>query len=220
MEFSGFITSSYLVLRYENTVTILKPSCRILAMMYHGREPGKIWWVSDLFEQVLFVLFCFFLSKLCFLTKPRDLRCDLFLCDVATCGMTHLPRSWRWQTSTLVVKSWCSRRAPAWCWAPSWKGWAVWRESCELFTAVHPFDWLQWSFSVMSAPFFFFVIALSFLPVQAMAQWSKCTLERSRFGPAWRALASLHIFTTRCMSSPSAASMLCWQELWTQQRNH
>ncbi|KAM6906676.1 tRNA (adenine(58)-N(1))-methyltransferase non-catalytic subunit TRM6 [Lycodopsis pacificus] len=28
--------------KYENTVTILKPSCRILAMMYHGREPGKI----------------------------------------------------------------------------------------------------------------------------------------------------------------------------------
>ncbi|KAF7666937.1 hypothetical protein LDENG_00086360 [Lucifuga dentata] len=28
--------------KYENTVTILKPCCRILAMMYHGREPGKI----------------------------------------------------------------------------------------------------------------------------------------------------------------------------------
>uniref|UniRef100_A0A4W6E0G3 tRNA (adenine(58)-N(1))-methyltransferase non-catalytic subunit TRM6 n=1 Tax=Lates calcarifer TaxID=8187 RepID=A0A4W6E0G3_LATCA len=28
--------------KYESTVTILKPSCRILAMMYHGREPGKI----------------------------------------------------------------------------------------------------------------------------------------------------------------------------------
>ncbi|KAG7240241.1 hypothetical protein INR49_027052 [Caranx melampygus] len=28
--------------KYENTVTILKPSCRILAMMYHGREPAKI----------------------------------------------------------------------------------------------------------------------------------------------------------------------------------
>nr|XP_046229582.1 tRNA (adenine(58)-N(1))-methyltransferase non-catalytic subunit TRM6 [Scatophagus argus] len=28
--------------KYENTVTILKPSCRILAMMYHGREPSKI----------------------------------------------------------------------------------------------------------------------------------------------------------------------------------
>ncbi|CAJ1077431.1 tRNA (adenine(58)-N(1))-methyltransferase non-catalytic subunit TRM6 [Xyrichtys novacula] len=28
--------------KYENTVTILKPSCRILAMMYHGREPGKV----------------------------------------------------------------------------------------------------------------------------------------------------------------------------------
>ncbi|XP_028295446.1 tRNA (adenine(58)-N(1))-methyltransferase non-catalytic subunit TRM6 [Gouania willdenowi] len=28
--------------KYENTVEILKPSCRILAMMYHGREPGKI----------------------------------------------------------------------------------------------------------------------------------------------------------------------------------
>lgn len=28
--------------KYENSVTILKPSCRILAMMYHGREPGKI----------------------------------------------------------------------------------------------------------------------------------------------------------------------------------
>ncbi|XP_020789385.2 tRNA (adenine(58)-N(1))-methyltransferase non-catalytic subunit TRM6 [Boleophthalmus pectinirostris] len=28
--------------KYENSVTLLKPSCRILAMMYHGREPGKI----------------------------------------------------------------------------------------------------------------------------------------------------------------------------------
>ncbi|XP_029903141.1 tRNA (adenine(58)-N(1))-methyltransferase non-catalytic subunit TRM6 [Myripristis murdjan] len=28
--------------KYENIVTILKPSCRIMAMMYHGREPGKI----------------------------------------------------------------------------------------------------------------------------------------------------------------------------------
>ncbi|XP_076016336.1 tRNA (adenine(58)-N(1))-methyltransferase non-catalytic subunit TRM6 [Genypterus blacodes] len=28
--------------KYENSITILRPSCRILAMMYHGREPGKI----------------------------------------------------------------------------------------------------------------------------------------------------------------------------------
>ncbi|KAM9356141.1 tRNA (adenine(58)-N(1))-methyltransferase non-catalytic subunit TRM6 [Pholidichthys leucotaenia] len=28
--------------KYENTLVILRPSCRILAMMYHGREPGKI----------------------------------------------------------------------------------------------------------------------------------------------------------------------------------
>ncbi|XP_077443277.1 tRNA (adenine(58)-N(1))-methyltransferase non-catalytic subunit TRM6 [Stigmatopora argus] len=28
--------------KYENTVTILKPTCRILALMYHGREPAKI----------------------------------------------------------------------------------------------------------------------------------------------------------------------------------
>ncbi|KAM8831789.1 tRNA (adenine(58)-N(1))-methyltransferase non-catalytic subunit TRM6 [Spinachia spinachia] len=28
--------------KYENAVAILKPSCRILALMYHGREPGKI----------------------------------------------------------------------------------------------------------------------------------------------------------------------------------
>ncbi|XP_061785170.1 tRNA (adenine(58)-N(1))-methyltransferase non-catalytic subunit TRM6 [Nerophis lumbriciformis] len=28
--------------KYESTVTILKPTCRILALMYHGREPGKI----------------------------------------------------------------------------------------------------------------------------------------------------------------------------------
>ncbi|KAF6719806.1 tRNA (adenine(58)-N(1))-methyltransferase non-catalytic subunit TRM6 [Oryzias melastigma] len=28
--------------KYENTVTVLRPNCRILAMMYHGREPGKI----------------------------------------------------------------------------------------------------------------------------------------------------------------------------------
>ncbi|KAJ8355539.1 hypothetical protein SKAU_G00183330 [Synaphobranchus kaupii] len=28
--------------KYENTVMVLKPSTRILAQMYHGREPGKI----------------------------------------------------------------------------------------------------------------------------------------------------------------------------------
>ncbi|XP_043961982.1 tRNA (adenine(58)-N(1))-methyltransferase non-catalytic subunit TRM6 [Gambusia affinis] len=28
--------------KYENTVTVLKPTCRIIATMYHGREPGKI----------------------------------------------------------------------------------------------------------------------------------------------------------------------------------
>uniref|UniRef100_A0A8C5C2M9 tRNA (adenine(58)-N(1))-methyltransferase non-catalytic subunit TRM6 n=1 Tax=Gadus morhua TaxID=8049 RepID=A0A8C5C2M9_GADMO len=28
--------------KYESTITVLRPSCRILAMMYHGREPGKI----------------------------------------------------------------------------------------------------------------------------------------------------------------------------------
>lgn len=28
--------------KYDNKVTLLKPSTRILAMMYHGREPGKI----------------------------------------------------------------------------------------------------------------------------------------------------------------------------------
>ncbi|MED6237762.1 hypothetical protein ATANTOWER_007916 [Ataeniobius toweri] len=28
--------------KYENTVMVLKPTCRIIAMMYHGREPGKI----------------------------------------------------------------------------------------------------------------------------------------------------------------------------------
>uniref|UniRef100_A0A672S2E8 tRNA (adenine(58)-N(1))-methyltransferase non-catalytic subunit TRM6 n=1 Tax=Sinocyclocheilus grahami TaxID=75366 RepID=A0A672S2E8_SINGR len=29
--------------KYESDITILKPSTRLLAMMYHGREPGKIW---------------------------------------------------------------------------------------------------------------------------------------------------------------------------------
>lgn len=28
--------------KYDNTITVLKPSTRILALMYHGREPGKI----------------------------------------------------------------------------------------------------------------------------------------------------------------------------------
>uniref|UniRef100_A0A673ZML5 tRNA (adenine(58)-N(1))-methyltransferase non-catalytic subunit TRM6 n=1 Tax=Salmo trutta TaxID=8032 RepID=A0A673ZML5_SALTR len=28
--------------KYENSVMVLRPSCRVLAMMYHGREPGKI----------------------------------------------------------------------------------------------------------------------------------------------------------------------------------
>ncbi|XP_072539224.1 tRNA (adenine(58)-N(1))-methyltransferase non-catalytic subunit TRM6 [Salminus brasiliensis] len=28
--------------KYESNITVLKPSSRILAMMYHGREPGKI----------------------------------------------------------------------------------------------------------------------------------------------------------------------------------
>ncbi|XP_068565098.1 tRNA (adenine(58)-N(1))-methyltransferase non-catalytic subunit TRM6 isoform X2 [Cebidichthys violaceus] len=40
--------------KYENTVTILKPSCRILALMYHGREPGKICHLRyDLLAQML-----------------------------------------------------------------------------------------------------------------------------------------------------------------------
>lgn len=67
---------------------------------------------------------------------------------------------------------------------------------------------------------FFLYNCPPFLPAQATAQWSKCTPERSPYEPAWRALASLHIFTTRCMSSPSAASMLCWQEPWTQLQKH
>ncbi|KTG04226.1 hypothetical protein cypCar_00020233 [Cyprinus carpio] len=32
--------------KYESDITILKPSTRLLAMMYHGREPGKIWHVN------------------------------------------------------------------------------------------------------------------------------------------------------------------------------
>ncbi|XP_023829825.1 tRNA (adenine(58)-N(1))-methyltransferase non-catalytic subunit TRM6 [Salvelinus sp. IW2-2015] len=28
--------------KYENSVMVLRPSCRVMAMMYHGREPGKI----------------------------------------------------------------------------------------------------------------------------------------------------------------------------------
>ncbi|KAM9778185.1 tRNA (adenine(58)-N(1))-methyltransferase non-catalytic subunit TRM6 [Syngnathus typhle] len=28
--------------KYENKLSILKPTCRIMALMYHGREPGKI----------------------------------------------------------------------------------------------------------------------------------------------------------------------------------
>uniref|UniRef100_A0A8C4I9E6 tRNA (adenine(58)-N(1))-methyltransferase non-catalytic subunit TRM6 n=1 Tax=Dicentrarchus labrax TaxID=13489 RepID=A0A8C4I9E6_DICLA len=42
---TGFSQDKYIKKKkkkYENTVTILKPSCRILAMMYQGREPGKI----------------------------------------------------------------------------------------------------------------------------------------------------------------------------------
>ncbi|XP_072218434.1 tRNA (adenine(58)-N(1))-methyltransferase non-catalytic subunit TRM6 [Leuresthes tenuis] len=40
--------------KYENTVTILKPTCRILAMMYHGREPGKICYLRyDALAQML-----------------------------------------------------------------------------------------------------------------------------------------------------------------------
>uniref|UniRef100_A0A671NWF3 tRNA (adenine(58)-N(1))-methyltransferase non-catalytic subunit TRM6 n=1 Tax=Sinocyclocheilus anshuiensis TaxID=1608454 RepID=A0A671NWF3_9TELE len=38
--------------KYESDVTILKPSTRLLAMMYHGREPGKIWHYTR-------VCFCF-----------------------------------------------------------------------------------------------------------------------------------------------------------------
>lgn len=58
-------------------------------------------------------------------------------------------------------------------------------------------------------------ITLSFLLIQAMARWSKCTQEVGLFGRVWRALASLHIFTICCMSFPSAMSMLYWQALWT-----
>ncbi|XP_077366529.1 tRNA (adenine(58)-N(1))-methyltransferase non-catalytic subunit TRM6 [Festucalex cinctus] len=40
--------------KYENTVTILKPTCRIMALMYHGREPGKICYLRfDTLAQML-----------------------------------------------------------------------------------------------------------------------------------------------------------------------
>lgn len=61
------------------------------------------------------------------------------------------------------------------------------------------------------------IITLSFLLIQAMAQWFKCTPEGSLSGRVWRALASLRIFTICFMSSPPATSMLCWQALWTPQ---
>lgn len=41
-------------------------------MMYHGREPGKIWWVSDLFEQVLFCLV--FFGKIVFFNKAERFK--------------------------------------------------------------------------------------------------------------------------------------------------
>lgn len=76
---------------------------------------------------------------------------------------------------------------------------------------------------VLSISFWTFIIFLhsiwttflSFLRIQAMARWSRCTQEVARFGRVWRALASLPVSTIRCMNFPSAMSTLCWQALWT-----
>lgn len=85
----------------------------------------------------------------------QQLKCGVFVCDAATCATTRWPRCLPWQTCTLAAKSWCLRRAPAWSWAPSWRGWGVRQQQpCELF---FPFDLQQQSFfpfSVTSALFF------------------------------------------------------------------
>lgn len=61
----------------------------------------------------------------------------------------------------------------------------------------------------------FWINTLCLLLIQAMDQWSKCTQGVGQCGREWRVLAFLRIFTTRCMSFPSATSTLSWQELWT-----
>ena len=144
-------------------------------------------------------------AKVVFLWS-RKRRYVCFSCDAATCGTTRLPRCWLWQTSTQAAKFWCSILVLASCLEPSWREWGV-RQSCELLKSVF--------FTVLFFPSALCVITHSSLPIQATAQWSRCTQEVSLSGRVRRALASLHIFMICCMGFPSAVSMLCWRALWT-----
>lgn len=129
-------------------------------------------------------------------------------CTAATCAMTHLPRCWLWRTSTLAVRCWFLRLVLDLCWDPSWKEWEA---SLFLYVQLSLFFF----FTVFCTDLWLWTNTLCFLFIQAMAQWSKCTQEVGRFVREWRILAFLHIFTTCCMSFPSATSMLFWQALWT-----
>lgn len=64
----------------------------------------------------------------------------VFLCNVATCGTTHWPRCWLWQTSMQAAKSWCLRPVQASCWELSWKEWEVRDVSAVCNSIVVPGD--------------------------------------------------------------------------------
>lgn len=125
-------------------------------MMYHGREPAKIWWVSTWIES---------LCESCFFTEHKEmnvLMCHMFSCDSATCGMTHSPRCWLWQTSTLAAKFWCSRVALASCSELSWKEWGV--RTFPWCLSVRPNDY-NFFYNVFSFCAFLFVSSLYNYPL-------------------------------------------------------
>lgn len=187
------------LIRYENTVTILKPTSRILAMMYHGREPGKIWWVGPLTNSTWDIcpqyqeddcVPCFHVMQP---PAVRHARADVDSvkrpCWQQSSGVWDLCRTCTGRRHGTNGRWVCFQKVCA-----AGRVWKIIVSPCRL----------NKTFS--SA---LYLINISVLLMQATAQWFKCTQEGGLFGRVWRALASLLIFTKCCMSFPSATSMLC-----------
>lgn len=88
----------------------------------------------------------------------------VFLCDAATCGMTHCRRCWLWLISMLAAKFWCLRLALALCWELSWREWEV-RLSCELICSVHIFNSSFFLKNLFNTVSFLFVLFEKSLPL-------------------------------------------------------
>lgn len=186
-------------------------------MMYHGREPGKIWWVNTwinrMCESCLLMsrkiwVYDVYISVLC-----SHLRYDT-LAQMLTLANIHAgSKVLVFETCAgLVLGSIMERMGGTLDLWTFLLFLSIWPKDFSCFYTKNVFCSVL---SKQSLLFALCIIALSFLLIQAMAQWFKCTQEVDLFGRVWRALASLHIFRICCMSFPSAMSTLCWQALWT-----